>query len=141
MRRLMTFSLAIALTGATASASHAQPMGQLPAGVTLRVATTAGTYTGVLASQSSDSVWLIGKTLPSGGRAVATTSIRTVDRAEVDYPKSMLLGGLVGAAVGSAIYFSHAQKDRGIVFGSSVTLGAVGGILVPRLRWVAVPLR
>ena len=53
----------------------------------------------------------------------------------------MLIGGLIGAGVGTGIYFSNAQKDRGLVFGSSVALGAVAGLLFPRLRWVPVPLR
>ena len=53
----------------------------------------------------------------------------------------MLIGGLAGAGVGAAIYFSNAQKDRGMVFGSSIALGAVAGLLFPRLRWVPVPLR
>jgi hypothetical protein len=138
MKRILASLLASAFLAAPVGA---QTMEQLPSGVLLRVNTPSESYTGVLASQSADSVRLTGIRLAGGGQAVATPAIRSVERFEPAYARSMLVDGLVGLGIGSAVYFSNAQKDRGIVFGSSISVGAVVGLLYPSMRWVAVSLR
>jgi hypothetical protein len=138
MKRILGIVVASALL---VSHVRAQTMEQLPSGVLLRINTPGETYTGVLASQSADSVRLTGRRLGGGGQAVATPAIRSVERSEPAYARSMLVDGLIGLGVGSAVYFSNAQKDRGIVFGSGISIGAVVGLLYPSMRWVAVSLR
>jgi hypothetical protein len=138
MNRIFALLVASAFLGAPVGA---QTMEQLPSGVLLRVNTPSESYTGILASQSADSVRLTGTRLVGGGQAVATPAIRSVERLEPAYARSMLVDGLVGLGIGSAVYFSNAQKDRGIVFGSSVSVGAVVGLLYPSTRWVVVSLR
>ena len=141
MRWLLTRVVVVLSFALGAAPLRAQSMEQLPAGVRLRVTTPNATVSGTLAAQSSDSVWIDLKGTPHAVQGVATAHIQHVERAEPNFPPSMLLGAAAGAAVGALVYFSNAQRDRGMVFGTGVGLGAVAGMLFPRMRWLPVPLK
>jgi hypothetical protein len=96
---------------------------------------------GFLIAQTSDSVWL--EPLPHSNvpQVTAIAGIQHVERAQLEYFRSMFIGSGIGAVVGTLIYVSHVQRDRGVTFGSSIAIGAVAGLLRPGTRWLPVTLR
>jgi hypothetical protein len=138
-RSLTILPLAVLLLAAPPA--RGQSVQQLPAGVVLRITSQNQTISGLLIAQTSDSVWL--EPLPHSNvpQVTSIAGIQHVERGQLEYIRSMLIGSGIGAVVGTLVYVGHVQRDRGVAFGSSIAIGGVIGLLRPGTRWLPVPLR
>lgn len=141
MRRFFALVLVFAgFTVAAAPAAAQSAITALPSGVTLRINGPASHLEGLLYQQSVDSVWLRASGRNAEPRGIAVSQITSVDRAQPQYVKSILIGTGVGALVAAALYNVTVKGDRDIAVGFSIIGGAVAGMLFPHIDWVPVPL-
>jgi hypothetical protein len=140
MRRLFALLLVLGGLAAVASPACAQTIALLPSGVTLRINGPQSKITGVLYSQSVDSVSLRPRGDNETIRTIAVSRITRVDQAQPAYVKSVLVGTGLGVLLGAALYPITSHNDHDIFIGLSVISGAVAGVLFPHTDWVPVPL-
>jgi len=141
MRRPFTLSLAFVGMYIVAPAASAQVIAPLPSAVTLRINGPASHLIGVLYQQSVDSVWLRPRGSDQATRGIAVSQIMTVEQAQPAYAKSLIVGTVIGIAVGAALYPITSHNDHDVFVGLSVLTGAVAGMMFPHIDWVPVPLR
>jgi hypothetical protein len=141
MRRL--FALVLTLGGllAVATPAAAQTIAPLPSGVVLRVHGGGASATGVLYSQSADSVWLRQDNKAESLRGFSVSQITKVEQAKPEYAKSLIVGTAAGLLLGAVLNPIVSPGDRDIAMGFSVIAGAVAGLVFKHTHWVQVPLR